>query len=168
MLKEIAGSQALKLATACVCPVVAAGVITTQVPQIRKAVHKATAPKHRVKPKVAQRAPSPAADCPPVQPVVLTSSDFPIPTTEPVATPLSEIGQQALSVPPRVPFNPGERASFGPIGGGGGGGGGGVPPPPPTTAPLPEPAAWAFYILGFGTLGGMVRLGRHRRRLKAT
>lgn len=59
----------------------------------------------------------------------------------------------------------------GPIGslpGGGGGGGGGsistpvvaiVPPPPPVAA-VPEPATWAFMILGFGLIGFVLRRSR--------
>ncbi|MCS6987514.1 MAG: PEPxxWA-CTERM sorting domain-containing protein [Sphingomonadaceae bacterium] len=41
-------------------------------------------------------------------------------------------------------------------GGGGGGGDGGGPPPPP--APIPEPAAWAMMVSGFGLMGVALRL----------
>jgi hypothetical protein len=46
MLKEVLASNAAKLVAACVCPVVA-GTVALEVPQVRAAVHKATAPKLR-------------------------------------------------------------------------------------------------------------------------
>ena len=35
------------------------------------------------------------------------------------------------------------------------------------TADLPGPASWAMLIVGFGTIGGVVRRGRAQRRLAA-
>jgi hypothetical protein len=60
-----------------------------------------------------------------------------------------------------------------PLGGGGGGitvtqpppGGGGNPPPPPPPPPgpaVPEPGTWLMLTLGFGALGGILRIRRKR------
>jgi hypothetical protein len=62
-----------------------------------------------------------------------------------------------------------------PLGGGGGGittitpppGGGGNPPPPPPPPPppgpaVPEPETWLMLTLGFGALGGILRMRRKR------
>ena len=50
-MKEVLASNTAKLVAACVCPVVGAGTVVMEVPQVRAAVHKATAAKpkrHRV------------------------------------------------------------------------------------------------------------------------
>ena len=88
-------------------------------------------------------------------------------------------GAPVLSSPP--PTNPGGggsggSGSFGTFPGGGssvGGGGGSitdpappiVPPPPPPVGVVPEPATWAFMILGFGLIGAALR--RTGRRLRS-
>ena len=52
MLKEVLASNAAKLVAACVCPVVA-GAVAIQVPPVRSAIHKATAPRTaRAKPRI--------------------------------------------------------------------------------------------------------------------
>lgn len=80
-----------------------------------------------------------------------------------------------FSTPAPDPGTPGGGGGGpGPIGslpGGGGGGGGGsistpvdpiLPPapPPPPVAVVPEPATWAFMILGFGLIGFALRRSR--------
>ena len=50
MLKEVLASNTAKLVAACVCPVVGAGTIVMEVPKVRAAVHRATAPRAKPKP----------------------------------------------------------------------------------------------------------------------
>lgn len=65
-----------------------------------------------------------------------------------------------------IPGGPGFGGIPGGIGapGGGGGGGGGIVPTPPQEPPsaIPEPATWAMMILGFLSVGAMMRRARPR------
>ena len=64
---------------------------------------------------------------------------------------------QVLGLLPPAPggFGGGGGGGWLPPGGGGGGGGGVTPPAPPA---IPEPAAWAMMISGFGLVGAALRL----------
>ena len=152
MLRQMATSKALKLISTCVCPIAGTALITTQVPAVRHAVHRATAPKPRAYalPKTRVRPPLPA----PVQ----TASALEIPCAPVV-----------MNVAPLMP----DLA----IGGGGGGGGGGAPGIIPTgfnpggnvlvqdtPAPVPELPAWTQVGIGFALIGGLhVAQRRHRK-----
>jgi hypothetical protein len=165
VLKEVIASKAAKIIAACVCPVAGTTALTLSVPQVRQAVHKATAPRAYAKPMTRERpAPAPApvetamTDCPPVF-VGNDSSIGPL-LMNPDAPP-----REFASVPPGTPGFP-----FGPPPGPGGPG---VitppsPPGPPITPPVvPEPAAWLQMIIGFGVIGGATRLTyRKQRRFK--
>lgn len=165
MLKEVIASKAAKIIAACVCPVVGTTALTLSVPQVRQAVHKATAPRAYAKPKTRVRpAPAPApvqtamTDCPPV----FVGNDSSI---APLLTPDALPPRDFVYNPPGGPV-PG--FPFVPPGGpnpGGGGGGGIVPPGPPPA--VPEPAAWLQMIIGFGVIGGATRITyRKQRRFK--
>lgn len=169
MLKEVIASKAAKIIAACVCPVAGTTALTLSVPQVRQAVHKATAPRAYAKPKTRVRpAPAPApvqtamTDCPPV----FVGNDSSIaPLLTPNALPPREFAYNLPGGPgPSFPFVPG-----------GPGGGGGIPPdprippgPPPGPPPaVPEPAAWLQMIIGFGVIGGATRITyRKQRRFK--
>lgn len=79
-------------------------------------------------------------------------------------------GAPVLSSP--APTNPGGGSGgsgpFGSFPGGGGGGGSITNPAPPVTPPappvgvVPEPATWAFMILGFGLIGSALRRAGRR------
>lgn len=95
---------------------------------------------------------------------------IPLGVTVPSAAPAFS----AAAPNPGTPAVGGGGGGPGPIGslpGGGGGGGGGsistpvdpiLPPapPPPSVAVVPEPATWAFMILGFGLVGSVLRRSR--------
>ncbi|WP_136161794.1 PEPxxWA-CTERM sorting domain-containing protein [Sphingomonas flavalba] len=171
MLKEALTSSTAKLIAACVCPVAGTTALTVSVPQVRQAVHKATAPapKARAKPKVrpAAQPAAPQVECPADTPILLSGYSI---------APLTDL--------------PPERFAGGPGGGDPGGGPGGpgpwgpgpwvppgipfVPPPvnppvvppvnPPVTPGVPEPATWAQLILGFGIIGASARVTYNQRK----
>ncbi|AGH48386.1 hypothetical protein CV103_03710 [Sphingomonas fennica] len=159
---------------ACVCPVVGSAALTLSVPQVRNAVHKATAPRQYALPKTRVRQPaaemaaaSPAAiaPCPTAVPVVLSSLDLPIPQAD-VETPIS-----LASFDPKT-FNPPRSILPPPVRPGGGIFPGGPttpegPGPGPGTDPetplLPDANIWVQMILGFGLIGGAIRFSRRQR-----
>lgn len=150
-------SKAAKLMTACVCPVVGSAALTLSVPQVREAVHKATAPRQYAKPKtrvrqpVAEVASAAIAPCPTAVPVVFSSLELPVgdaglpPTLLAFADPVSPIRAS------RPPADSTGRAIVNP------------PAPPPL---LPEPTTWMQMILGFGLIGGVIRTSHSRRRTR--
>lgn len=165
MLKEVVASNVAKLIAACVCPVVGTAAVTLGVPEVRQAVHRATAPKAkpkrvaRAKPRV--RAPAETADATAALPANIICPDPVMLTNVPLATPWLQPAAQSVAVPPervafapapvRFPRGPVLGGGFVPIGGGGGlpGGGGDpgdpddgdgereLPPPPPPEIDLP-------------------------------
>jgi PEP-CTERM motif len=88
-----------------------------------------------------------------------------IPDAAPVAsstgaTPGGSSGGPGSSIPGAIGSLPG---------GGGGGGGGSITPPTtpvPPIAVVPEPAMWAFMILGFGVIGSALRRARRGERVR--
>jgi hypothetical protein len=165
LLKEVFASNTAKLVAACVCPVVGAGTVVMEVPKVRAAVHRATAPKAKPKPhrearaKPRVRVPEKAReDERPVQtalmcPQPLRFQDAPF-QPAPAAITMAPIDV------PRV-----ERV-YVPTGCGPVIGGGSIIRTGPT-AGVPEPATWAQMIAGFALLGAVLRLGRRRRALPA-
>lgn len=184
MLKQIAASQAAKTLALCVCPVVTAGVVATKVPQVRRAVHKATAP---AKPE-RKRAPAALTNvaippCTPVAPfatlprvaaalpaAALPSSDLGlVPTSPPtgeLSYPVNNPGLPFYNAPPSIGGGGGGGGVIIPPGGPGGGGGGENPPPPPPTSGVPEPETWVQVLAGFELAGGTIRYMRVRNRAR--
>ena len=160
MLKEVLASNAAKLVAACVCPVVGAGVVALEVPKVRAAVHKATAPKPKRETRIKRRSPAPdkktkAADapvqtammCP--QPLMFESGSL-APQNLAVALPTPRI-EAAAAGPERIYVQsgcPGVQAA-------------GAGTMRFRFAAVPEPASWAQMIAGFALLGGALR-ARHR------
>jgi hypothetical protein len=149
MIKSLAASKTAQLLAACVCPVVGTVALTTAVPQVRSAVHKATAPRQYAKPKTR------------VRPQMQTAA---------VQPPCVDVGALATqSIAPLTPFSladgkiPVVDTGPGPIGYPGPGGppiidtpsGGGPNVPPPGI--VPEPGTWLQLVLGFGVIGMMMR-----------
>lgn len=174
MLKEVVASKAAKLIAACVCPVAGTTALTVSVPEVRDAVHRATAPKAKAKPRVRERA-APAqaqavAVCPePADtPVILANT--------PLISPLLP-NLQTAALPPGAepPFGFVRRIDDGPFALPGPGGGGiiVVPPPgpgpgvPPPTGVIPEPKTWMQLLIGFGVIGGATRTAYRRERRAA-
>lgn len=160
MLGHLAASKAAKIAALCICPVGAA-VVTTQVPQVRSAVHKMTAPKHVPARRIAPRATPPVAQtamaspCPGAIPVVLQGAD-------PLALALQSPGESRFSGPiPLTGTNfsaPTARVA-----------GAGPSPLPPAFSNeslpvLPEPGTWMQFGLGFAVLGSALRSPRLRAK----
>lgn len=178
MLKQIAASHAAKTLALCVCPVVTAGVVATNVPQVRKMVHKATGPKMAAKPERRRAALSNVAlpPCTPVAPfatlprvAAALPSGVGFPVEQPGLTPTAAAAPDTRG----SVFNPGFYAPGAIIPGpggtiGGGGylppGGGGVVPPVPPTAGVPEPETWLQVLAGFALAGGTFRYYRSRRQ----
>nr|WP_293860024.1 PEPxxWA-CTERM sorting domain-containing protein [Sphingomonas sp. SCN 67-18] len=166
MLKEVIASKAAKIIAACVCPVVGTTALTLSVPQVRQAVHKATAPRAYAKPKTRVRAePTPPpvqtamTDCPPVF-VGNDSSIAPLLASPDSVLPPREFAGGPPGTP-GFPFVPGSP--------GGPGGPSGPNPPTPPNPPgpppaVPEPAAWIQMIIGFGVIGGATRVTYRRQR----
>lgn len=155
MIKTLAASKAAKLFAACVCPVAGTVALTVAVPQVRTAVHKATAPRAYAKPKTRVRAPlqaQTAALAAPCEPLGIAASDFgPL-------KPFSDLPPVLLSGPNDVPGT--GNPPGGPIGiRNPPGGGGGITPPP---SPIPEPKAWVQLLLGFGIIGAVMRTAKRR------
>jgi hypothetical protein len=192
MIKQIALSQAAKTLALCVCPVVTAGVVATKVPQVRRAVHKATAPKVAARPERKRAALSNVA-LPPCTPVAPFATLPRVAAALPAGIGFPEqpgLVPTAASTPEArgAAFNPGFGApgAFipgpgGSIGGGGGGGGGIIPPgggsvitPPgsggttPASPPsgVPEPETWLQVLAGFAFAGGAIRYYRVRSKAK--
>lgn len=145
--------------TACICPVVGSAALTLSVPKVRDAVHKATAPRQYAKPKtrvrqpVAEVAAAAVAPCPTAVPVVLSSLELPI-------GPLAELPPSIRDLTPFGPTGPGYVRPFPrPIGGS-------IANPEPSVPPplLPDAQTWVQMILGFGLIGGAVRMNYARRR----
>lgn len=149
-------SKAAKLMTACVCPVVGSAALTLSVPQVKEAVHKATAPRQYAKPKtrvrqpVAEVASAAIAPCPTAVPVVFSSLELPIGPAELGPTPLLD---RSSVTPIRAPQPPVD--SFARRG-----------PETPLPPLLPEPTTWMQMILGFGLIGGVIRTSQSRRRTR--
>lgn len=161
MLKEVLASNGAKLVAACVCPIAGATAIALKVPEVRAAVHKATAPKPerhaRAKPRVRtpakeedkdreQRFES-AAVCPP--PAVLQNGSI-----EPRASAALDL-QPVRIVESRVSdrvYVPAPCSAVSEIGGGVAG----------RIGAVPEPATWAQMIAGFALMGATLRAGRRR------
>ena len=147
LLASVVASKAARLMTACVCPVVGVGTLTMTVPPIKKAVHEATAPRQYALPKTRQ-APDAAQ---------LAAAPCEVPVTS-IAHGFSEgLRPDASSLPLFQAAAPGGGGGLPP-----GGGGGGGPLPPSPTSPVPEPYAWLQLIVGFGLVGGAVRMARRR------
>jgi hypothetical protein len=144
------------------------------VPQVKQAVHRATAPRAYAKPKIRSRPRVTQAAAPIVCPPPLVIG-MPLLNNQPIATLLPEEGpiiQTAAlgDVPGRSPigpgpvgFFPGPGPDFGFVPGSPG-----VRPPvtppeiPPTPTPpppsvVPEPAGWVSMILGFAAVGVALR-----------
>ncbi|PZO91247.1 MAG: hypothetical protein DI623_03900 [Sphingomonas sanxanigenens] len=171
MIRDMATSGAAKLVAACVCPIAGTAAVTVAVPQVRQAVHRATAPTAKAKPKLiapAAAGPKLAMNCPSETPVMLTGGAL---------SPMPQSPQFA-SAPPvptggGIPYYgggimpPADGPFFIPVsGGGGGGGGGGINPPAPPGS-VPEPATWVQMLIGFGVIGGATRVVyRHEKRRK--
>jgi hypothetical protein len=182
MLKTLAISKGVQLACACVCPVAGIGALAVAVPQVRHAIHKATAPRAYAKPKTRVRHPvqQAAQSCPPVTPIQVAPADV----ASLYGAPPVEVGSNvvALSSIPGIPA---------PRGGGGGGGGspfpfvpgGPIGSPPITEVPTPGPGpgdvpdvpsiptpvsgvpevgTWLQMLLGFAGIGIGLRKGRNR------
>ena len=163
MLKEVVASNAAKLVAAFVCPVMGATVVALKVPQVRAAVHKATAPKataQKAKPRRRKGAATPprqtrirdeplqiAASCP--LPVMLETPSLAPPLIAAASLPPPVID----APPPRV-----ERvywtAPCAAVPGFGG-------HTATQLAGVPEPATWAQMIAGFALVGAVSR--RHKR-----
>jgi hypothetical protein len=161
MLKEFLASNAAKLVVACVCPVVAGGV-ALQVPKVRSAVHKATAPKvprtARAKPRIRvpakqEVAGSGFAPAPPMMcaasPVLAQGALKPASLDMPVSLQAAEISPAQFAGSTAVP-------NCGPVRFGGGGILMGM-------GMVPEPATWAQMIAGFALVGAGLRLRRRRQ-----
>lgn len=162
MLKEVLASNTAKLVAACVCPAVGATAVALKVPQVRAAVHKATAPKPertaRAKPRVLepkkpdniddrQLAMRDAALCPP--PVMLQNASI-----EPrTATALQLAPAPVIERERIVYLNSGPCTGTGVITIGG-----------HAVGAVPEPATWAQMIAGFALMGATIRAGRRRQQ----
>jgi len=158
-------SQAAKLMTACICPVVGSAALTLSVPKVRDAVHKATAPRQYAKPKTRVRkplanvAPAVLPPCPTAVPVVLSSLELPIGQDAALA-PLEIASLDTPSLNPAAPrLNPLIPRTIVP-----GGPGSIVDPEPPAPPLLPDAQTWMQMILGFGLIGGTIRISYARRR----
>lgn len=164
MLKEVVASKAAKLIAACVCPVAGTAALTVSVPEVRDAVHRATAPRAKAKP-AARRAPARAqavAVCPqPADtPVVLASA----PLAGVSVLPALPTDFASLALPEGgVPFAHFHRFPEGPFASPGRNGDVSLPPPGPPPL-IPEPDVWIQLLLGFGVLGGATRsIYRYRK-----
>ena len=164
MLKEVVASKAAKLIAACVCPVAGTAALTVSVPEVREAVHRATAPRAHAKPQAKARPARAAAAviCPqlPDTPVVLGGGSIapelsgvtllpPLPL-ELASAPRSAAGGGGL-LPrrfiPDTPFaSPGAEDVV-------------IPP-----GPIPEPHVWLQLLLGFTVVGGATRVTYRQQR----
>lgn len=148
MIKSLAASKAAKLLAACVCPVAGTVAVTVAVPQVRSAVHKATAPRAYAKPKTRVRPQMAAVQPPCVEPGVLDSQSIaPLTSLDFDRTPVP--GDRPNDNPNPFP-NPGPQFIPGPNPPGGETN---IPPP----GIVPEPGTWLQLVLGFGVVGMMMR-----------
>jgi hypothetical protein len=169
MLKEVLASNVAKMVAACVCPVVGAGVVALEVPKVRDAVHKATAPKAkkpqrtaRAKPRVREvkdATDRPDQDIAPLQTAMMCPQPLAFqnaslePRTAPISLPLPRIESR----PERVYVAsgcPSVRIAGGDMGF--------------RFATVPEPATWAQMIGGFALMGAALRTRRHKRVTRAS
>lgn len=150
MIKGMLASNASKLVAACVCPVAGTVAVTVGVPQVRQAVHHATAPRAYALPKTRVRrapvvpaiAPVPsiqtaAIAAPPCQPIFETAAltaDFN--PTETDITELAEVGD--LPRPRRLDTVTPDAGL-------------------PALPGVPEPRSWVQMLIGFGLIGGAAR-----------
>lgn len=167
MIKTALTSKAAKLLMACVCPVAGTTALTLGVPQVRQAVHNATAPRAYAKPKTRVRAPVSA----PEEGVQVASADVPCPTIAPMAlSDLPAVAQGALgtsSVPivlanrrsndivtNPIPFTDTIQTPQGSP----------DPTPDDPTPAVPEPETWVQLVLGFAIIGGAARSASRAKR----
>jgi len=152
MIRSMLASKTAKMVAACVCPVAGTTAVTVSVPQVRQAVHSATAPKTPrayAAPKTRVR-PAALAPCPEPVPVVISSvaapSVQPVSETRPVElatndltprlTPATPTNRPIRTVPVRIT--------------------------PGVVGAVPEAGTWVQMIVGFGLVGGAVRAGAAR------
>lgn len=160
MLRTIALGKAARLAATCVCPVVGTGVVTMTVPPLRHAVHHITAPHERALPKTRVRPVSVAPCAPGVSPAIAAIAPA-APVLPADETPLAGLAPASdiASLTP-ASFAPGTPLSGVPVDLVYPGTSGGSTPAPPV--PLPETRTWMQLAVGFGFIGGGVRLARAR------
>lgn len=135
MIRSLLASKTAKLVAACVCPVAGTGALTVAVPQVRTAVHRATAPRAYAAPKTRVR-PAAATPCPEATPVMIGS---------PLAMITPQVKQITL---PGLPGTNGRDPNV-PTDIGGG---------QQVTPSVPETTTWVQMIVGFGLVGGVVRM----------
>jgi hypothetical protein len=159
VLKEMAASQAAKALALCVCPVVGAAAVTLAVPEIRHAVHNATAPNAGTPNKRARLATREPAACPDGTPIVMAGAPIgPIDIKEPDGlTILPDFNDPYPAVHAVQASLPSEGGFVRPEGSSGGGSSGGIP------APVPEPATWLQAVVGFGVAGSAIRMATRKR-----
>jgi hypothetical protein len=164
MISTLLASKAAKVLASCVCPVAGATAVTMAVPQVRHAVHQATAPREYAKPKTRVR---PVSQPPCPEAPALLAPDAPL-----AAVPLDIAAPEGVT-----PVAFGSR-STGDLGPGVGGEplipielGPGVPTdgrPTTPVAAVPEVKTWVQLIVGFGLVGGATRLAYSRERPSPT
>jgi len=152
MIKSLAASKAAKAFAMCVCPVAGTVALTTAVPQVRSAVHKATAPRQYAKPKtrVRPQMQTAAVQPPCIEPGALATQSIAPFTMTPLSLSSVPLDSPAFSGVPGGGSNPG---GGGPIVTNNPPGGPNVPPP----GIVPEPGTWLQLVLGFGVIGMMMR-----------
>lgn len=130
----------------------AGSVVTVQ--KVAKPQVAAARPKPRPKPARAAAPPRPALpDCP------ATIAPLGVGSLPEFAQSFPQGLPSPLPVPPEAGLRPGIGGGL-VLPGGGGGSGGVLLPPPPVGPAVPEPAAWAMMISGFGLVGLALRMGR--------
>jgi hypothetical protein len=149
MIKSLAASKAAKLLAACVCPVAGTVALTVAVPQVRSAVHKATAPRQYAKPKTRVRPQMAAVQPPCAEPGAFATQSIAPLTMTPLSLSSVPLDSPGFTGVPGGGFNPGG----GPLVSNNPPGGPNVPPP----GVVPEPGTWLQLVLGFGVVGMMMR-----------
>lgn len=167
MLGSFAASNAAKIAALCVCPVGAA-VVVTQVPLVRSAVHRMTAPRHVPARRIAPRA-IPAANIP--EQTAMAAA--PCPSAAPIVTQDGEALTFAIPTLTGAPFDqslPPIRLaqSYSPPGGGSVVSFPSAPEADTNPSALPEPGTWVQFGLGFALLGGAIRSAGSSKRGNAS
>jgi hypothetical protein len=152
MIRTMLASKTAKMIATCVCPVAGTTAVTMAVPQVKQAVHKATAPRAYAKPKTRVR-PAALAPCPDPMPVLLGGEP------EIAALPIGPLARQAnpFVTGPGAPVA-GVPVVFGPGAPGGDGLIPVVPGPGVPVAGVPDGETWVQLIVGFGLIGGATRL----------
>ena len=149
MLKQLMASKAAQLIAACVCPV----ALTVAVPDVRKAVHNATAPRAYAKPKTRIRPPAPpveqAESFAPPEDMAIAATDLAAPCAPQMTSLTGETLGDFASLPEELTDD---------------GKGPALLPPMQRTGPaliggaaVPEPATWVQMLVGFGAVGGATR-----------